>query len=72
MLLPKSVLKKMKSSLMSKSFKQLEDLLNQQESKLTSLEKTNKATYDYLNFSIKQKIQLIKDEINQRSKSISC
>ena len=72
MLLPKSVLKKMKSSLTSKSLKQLEDLLNQQESKLTSLEKTNKETYDYLNFSIKQKIQLIKDEINQRSKSISC
>lgn len=71
MKLPKSVLIKMKSSLMSKSLKQLEELLEQHENKLTSLQSTNKEMYDYLSFSIKQKIQLIQDEINQRNKTVS-
>ena len=66
---PKSVLKKMKISLMSKSIQQLEDLLFQQEQKLKSLEKSNKETYEYLSFSINQKIKLIQDEINQRNKT---
>lgn len=71
-MIPKSVLKKMKVSLMGKSLGQLEELLSQQESKLKSLENISKEAYDYLNFSIKQKIQLIQDEINQRTKTVSC
>ena len=49
-MIPKSVLKKMKVSLMGKSLGQLEELLSQQESKLKSLENTSKEVYDYLNF----------------------
>ncbi len=71
MKLPKSVLIKMKASLIHKTIKQLEELLALQNHKLASLQNTNKETYDYLSFPIQQKIQLIQDEINQRSKTVS-
>ena len=72
MQLPKSVLKVQRASLRSKSTKSLEELLQHQKRELEKLSKTSsKETYDYLHFSIMQKITLIEDELKERERYCS-
>lgn len=70
--LPKSVLKVQRASLRSKSTQVLEDMLAHQKNELAKLaQNSNKSTYQYLHFSIEQKISLIEDELKLREQEVT-
>ena len=72
MLIPKSVLKVQRASLMSKPTNVLLEMLEHQKRELNKLRKeSSQETYDYLHFSIMQKITLIEDELNKRNQELS-
>lgn len=63
-MLPKSVLKKMTIELRAKTDKQLESLYNLYNSQLNRLSDKD---YEYYSKPIKQKLELVKQEINSRT-----
>ena len=73
MKIPASVLRIKRASLRSKSTSTLQDMLAHQKNELEKLTKTSsKETFDYLHFSIVQKITLIEDELKSRELSNNC
>lgn len=64
MLIPKLVLRKMRIELRTKTDKQLESLYNLYNSQLNRLSDKD---YEYYSKPLKQKIELVKQEMNLRS-----
>ena len=72
MILAKRVLINLKSRYRTMSLEQLESLLNKYENDLNNLKSKSNDSYEYLSYSIKQKIKLIQDELNQRNQTVEC